>query len=161
QRRGEIFGARTVTGDREGLVLGLVPPVLAAMSLPGLHVDRVVGEDRERRHAVLAEVLVLIVAPEQDEIGLEGVELGADLPEVMDQVIAVLLGVAGPLVGAPLLAHGRIPALRRSPALRQQWIGHQELDAARHVALVRKRGVVRDAESEYLPHGSSSVSPIV
>src|SRR5580765_8655020 len=103
-----------MAGDRERLVLRLVPPVLAAVSLPGLHVDRVVGEDRERWHAVLAEVLVLVVAPEQDEVRLEGVELGTDLSEVMDQIVAVLVGVARALVGAPLLPHRRMPAFWRA-----------------------------------------------
>src|SRR5262249_3375939 len=105
--------------DRERLVLGLVPPVLAAVALPGLHVDGVVGEDRERRHAVLAVVLVLVVAPEQNEVGLEGIELGARLPEMMDQVVAVLVGVRRALVGAPLLARRRMPAGRRAKRLRQ------------------------------------------
>src|SRR5262249_57108078 len=102
-------GAGMLARDRERLVAGLVPRVLTAVTLPGLHVDRVVGEDRERRHAVLAIVLVLIIAPEQHEIGLERVQLGARLAEVVDQVVAVLVGVRRPLVGTPLLARRRMP----------------------------------------------------
>src|SRR5947209_4878571 len=151
-----MFRARPVAGDRERLVLGLIPPVLATMALPGLNIDGVICEDRERRHAVLAVVLVLIIAPEQYEIGLERVELGTDLSEVMDQVVPMLLGVIRALVGAPLLTHRRMPAGRRAERLRQQRIGEQQLDAAGHVALVRERGVVRDAEAEDLAHGSSS-----
>src|SRR5262245_52891047 len=109
--------------DRERLVLRLVPPVLAAVSLPGLHLDRVVGEDRERRYTVLPVVLVLVVAPEENEVGLEGVQLGARLAEVMDQVVSMRIGVRGALVVRPLRPHGRVPLLGRAQILGQQGIG--------------------------------------
>ena len=161
QGRGEILGAGAMARDRERLVLGLVPPVLAAMPLPRLDVDRVVGQHRERRHAVLTVVLVLVVAPQQHEVGLEGVELGANLPEVMDQVAAVPLGVGQAFVGAPLLAHRRMPALRRPQLLGQHRVRQQHFDPARHVALVRHRGIVGDAEPKDLSHGSSSSSLVL
>src|SRR3989442_10579046 len=143
--------------DRERRVGWLVPPVLATLvNLPGLNVDRVVGQHRERRHAILAVVLVLVVAPQQHEVGLERIELGADLAEVVDHVAPMLLGVAQPVVGAPLLPHRRVPAGRRSERLGQQRVSEQQLDPPAQVALVRKAGVMGDAEPEDLSHGSPS-----
>src|SRR5207249_3335399 len=156
QRRRKVLGARPMTRDRERLVLGLVPPVLAAVALPWLHVDGVVGQDRERRHAVLAVILVLVVTPEQHEVGPERVQLGASLPEMVNQVVAVLLGVRGALVGAPLLTRRRMPSGRGAQRFRQEGVRDQKLDAAGHVALVGERRVVRDAEAEDLAHRSSS-----
>src|SRR6267142_2890463 len=147
-----MLGARPMTRDRERLVLGLVPPVLAAVTLPGLNLDRVVGEGRERRYAVLAVVLVLVVAPEQNEVGLERIQLGPRLAEVVDQIVPVRLGVGRALVGGPLRAHRWMPRLGCAQILGQQRIGYQQLDAAGHVALVREGRVVRDAEPENLSH---------
>src|SRR5262245_10932906 len=122
------------------------------MSLPGLHVDRVVGEHRERRHAVLAIVLVLIVAPQEDEVRLESIQLGPGLPEVVNEVAPVLVGVARAFIGAPLLAHRGMPARGRPQALGQERIGEQQLDPAAHVALIAERRIVGDAEPEDLSH---------
>ena len=97
---------------RESLLVGLVPHVLsAAITFPRLDVDAVVSEDGESRHAVLGEVLVLIVAPDQHEVGLESVELAPDLPELVDHVLAMPVGVRLALILSPLAAHRRVPVL--------------------------------------------------
>ena len=106
--------ARAMTVDRERLVLGLVPP----RSRRGDNLSR--AERRpsrrrasRRRHAVLAEVLVLIVAPDQDEIRLEASSSRADLSELIDHVAAVPMEWLAPR-RAPLLPHRRMPAFGRA-----------------------------------------------
>ena len=152
----ELLRADAVPFDRERRVGRFVPPVLATLvTLPGLNVDRVVGQHRERRHAILAIVLVLVVAPQQHEIGLERIELGADLAEVVDHVAPMLLGVAQSFVGGPLSSHRRMPVRGRPQRLGQQRVGEQELDAPAEVALVTQWRVVRDAKAEKLSHNAS------
>src|SRR4051812_26298291 len=113
QRTREILAGGAMAFDRESLVGRLVPRVLSALIvLPRLEFDRVVRENRERRNAVFAEILVLIVAPDEHEIGLEAIELAPDLAELLDHVVPVPLGMRAAVVVAPLLARRRVPARR-------------------------------------------------
>jgi hypothetical protein len=64
QTRRQVLARLAVAGVVEAGVGRLVPGVGAAAVLPGLDVEALVGEYRERRYQVLAEVLVLIVAPD-------------------------------------------------------------------------------------------------
>ena len=84
--------------DRERLVLGLVPNVLRVAHGPArtpnerLGLELLAHEDTEGRHQVLLEVLVLVVAPDEDEVGAEGIDLLAHLPIGTHDAGAVLSG---------------------------------------------------------------------
>jgi hypothetical protein len=58
--------------------------------------DRLVGEHAERRDDVFLEILVLVVAPDQDDVGRERVKLPARFAESRDQRLAMPLCGAQP-----------------------------------------------------------------
>src|SRR5881275_1301524 len=105
-----------MAGNVDGGVLGLVPRVLTATSivLPGVQLGLIVGEDREGRDAVFLVVLVLVVAPDNDHVRVECVELLPGFPELIDHFLAMGSGVGLALVVAPLLAHLGGPVLGRA-----------------------------------------------
>jgi hypothetical protein len=90
-----------VAAHAEGLVRRLVPRVVGRAPVrPGLDVLVVIGEHGERRDDVLLEILVLVVAPHDDQIGLEIVERLARLGEMA----AVDLARPGRGRRAPIIA---------------------------------------------------------
>src|SRR5947207_8426650 len=137
----------------EHRVRPLAPDILVRSAGPriGPRVDAVDRENAEGRHPVLAEVLILVVAPDQHEIGVESVERLATFAEAADQPLPVLLG-GGERVG-PLLAH------RLGPARRVLQLGGNLIAVQRAVEqpghlLVRlnKTGIMRDADTENVAH---------
>ena len=67
----------------EGMIGRLVPWIVARPAvLPGLNVPIVVGEHRKGRDDVLFEILVLVVAEHDDDVGLERVERAPSLGKV-------------------------------------------------------------------------------
>src|ERR1700732_1563292 len=67
-------------------------------------VDRVVSIYAIRRDYVFPEILVLVIAPHEDEVGLEVVDRLAHLAEARQQRLAMMLGVGRSLVITPFLA---------------------------------------------------------
>ena len=112
-----------VAAHAEGLVRRLVPRVVGrAPVLPGLDVLVVVGEHGKRRDDVLLEILVLVVAPHDDQIGLEIVERLARLGEM------AAVDLARPRRGrrAPIVAE--LFAQRGRPARRVlHLVGHRRV----------------------------------
>ena len=109
------------------------------------------GEDAEGRHPVLAEILVLVVAPDQHDIGVEGVERLADLAEAADQPLP-MLDSRGNRVG-PFPAHRFGPARRVLHFLRHLIAVEGPLEEPGHrpVRLDEAR-IMRDADTENLAH---------
>ena len=98
----------------ENLVGRFVPdvgPLAAVPARHGLALELLVGHDAERRDDVLFEVLVLVVAPDQHNVWLEGIDLGPQPSEAIDQFATVNLGGCVALVVAPLGAHCVGPGL--------------------------------------------------
>ena len=116
-----------VAAVREDLVRRLVPHVAAGAAVVvhhGLALDVVIRQHAEGRDDVLFEVLVLIVAPYQNEIGIEGVQFGPLLPEAGNQPVTVHPGGGNALVVAVFGAHRLRPSggvfdLRRYPVAEQ------------------------------------------
>ena len=76
QAAGEQAPGGGLAGPRERLVAGLAPDIRpVAEPLERLERERVVGQDAERRNHVFPEVLVLVVAPHEYEIGAKGGDL--------------------------------------------------------------------------------------
>src|SRR5262249_10579186 len=140
------FGAYDMVGR-------LAPDIFArpAGTRVGPRVDAVDGEHAERRDPVLAEILVLVVTPDQHEIRVEGVKRLAALAEAVDETRAVLLR-GGDRVG-PFLAHRLRPACRVLHLLRHLLAIQSPVQEPGHL-LVRldQPGVMRDADAEDLAH---------
>ena len=106
--------AFAVSPDRINKVQFLVPDVGGAghtgrYHRPGTRLNVVVSQDAKRRNNVLGEVFVLIVAPDDDEIGLKIIDCGADLGHPLQQKLSMRGGGAGALVGPPFQLHGQRP----------------------------------------------------
>ena len=82
QPRRQVFGGVGVAPMHESLIDILAPNVeglgsigLEPLAVEGLGLELVADVDRERRHEVLAEVFVLVVAPDKYEVRVELVDL--------------------------------------------------------------------------------------
>src|SRR6266404_5694330 len=95
----------------KGLVLRLVPDIGAAIYLPRLWRHVVVGHNAERRNDVLLEVFVLVVAPDNDEVGVELVEHPTGVAKPCEQALAMAPGGRHPGVVAVFLPHRLRPPL--------------------------------------------------
>src|SRR5215467_11156338 len=140
----------------EGRVARLVPRVLRRLPAalgPRPMLDRLVGQDAEGRNDVFLEVLVLVVAPDQDDVRRELVELPARAAEARDERLAMALRGGEPLVSAVLPAHGLGPAVRAPVTLGEVGVLEHALEDARHVlVLSAKRRVVGDSEAQDRAH---------
>ena len=113
----------------------------------------VVRADAVRRDDVLAEVLILVVAPHQDEIRIERVERGACTLHPAYKVGAMTGGRGGALVGAPFRPHRRGPALRGSKVLRQlRVLQHAPEDSRHAVVAPSQRRIMRDSKRQDFSH---------
>jgi hypothetical protein len=124
--------------------------------------DRIVGQDAERRDDVLAKVLVLVVAPDHDEVRGEVVQPLSRLAEPFDQGRAMPAGRREPFVCTPLALHWLRPALRTAVVLGDERILEDMLQDARHVLIAsgEKRDVCH-AETENRAHGHPSpINPL-
>jgi len=72
QARGEILPGGAVAVEVELGIGGLVPYVRAAVA-PGARVETLPGQHGKCGHAVVAELLVLVVTPDEHEVRLETV----------------------------------------------------------------------------------------
>jgi hypothetical protein len=81
------------------------PGICRADPLEGTRFDRVECKDAERCNAILAEVLVLVIAPDQNEIRVERVQCRAHGAEPIDRTTAMRgRGLTG-LVPGPFALH--------------------------------------------------------
>src|SRR5262245_2564464 len=116
--------------DREALILGLIPRVDPSLIVqPGLYFRRMVSQNRERGHAIVPVVLILVVAPDHAEIGLEFIQLPARSAKPFDHVAAMRIGMPLAFVGSPLSTHGLWPVIHRTQTLWQGRVGQAYLDA--------------------------------
>src|SRR5215472_10233427 len=106
QPAGKVFRGALVALDAKFLVGRFVPDILRwRAELEDLkRVDAVSGND------LFAKILVLIIAPDDDEVGLERVERRANLAQPDQVLLAMPPGRRGSFVTAPLLAHRRRPS---------------------------------------------------
>ncbi|MGE3281413.1 MAG: hypothetical protein AB7O13_10435 [Alphaproteobacteria bacterium] len=151
RRQGRSSGV--VAFGTENGVLALVPDIAggAGVARIGARLDLVAGEDAERRHPVLAEILVLVVTPDQHEIGIECVQRLARLAKAVDQPAPVLL-CGGERVG-PFLAHRLGPAHRVLQRLGDLLAVQRAVQQARHLLVgLDQTGVMRNAYTENLAH---------
>ena len=110
---GEIFAGLAMAAHAHRMVGRLVPRVpRRAAVLPGLEVLVVIGQHGEGRDDVLLEILVLVVAPHHDQIGLELVDRAARLGEMRAVDLAAARGGRGAPIVAEFLAQRRRPVRR-------------------------------------------------
>src|SRR5947208_6451514 len=137
----------------EGCVRPLAPDILAgpARSRIGLRVDPVEGEDAEGGDAILTEILILIVTPDQHDIGVERVQCLAALAEPGDKPFPVL-GSRGDRVG-PFLPHRLGPARRVLQLLGNLLALQRAVEKPGHLPVgLDETGVMRDADTENIAH---------
>src|SRR5215831_4026114 len=102
-----MLAAWPMATDREGLILGLIPRVDPSLiTQPWLNLRRIVGENRKCGHTIIPIVLILVVAPDHAEIGLEPIQLPARAAKPFDHVAAMRIGMPLAFVGSPLSTHG-------------------------------------------------------
>src|SRR6266536_2724256 len=125
-----MLAAFPMAADRDALVFGLVPRVHTPLIVqPRLHFRRIVGENGKRGHTIVPIVLILIVAPDDAEIGLEFIQLSARPAKAFDHVAAMRVGMSLTLVGSPLPAHRLRPIIHGTQRLWQGRVGQAYLDA--------------------------------
>ena len=93
----------------EGGIGGFAPYVAARRSIAvgeWVALEIVVGQDAEWRDDVLAEVFILIVAPDDHEIGVEGVQLFTDAPKTGHQAGAMFERRRVPFILTVFDTHG-------------------------------------------------------
>src|SRR5262245_35203208 len=149
----QVLAGLAVARVPEDGIRDLAPHVVGGVTraMPRLHL--VVGEDAVGGNDVVDEVLVLVVAPDDDDFGLELVEELARAPEVRGQAGPVHRGGGGAAILPVLLAP------RRGP-VRGLAITHWQAGVAQHCAQdgghilvpTDERGVVRHAEAQDLAH---------
>src|SRR4051794_13837159 len=112
--------------------------------------------DTESGHHVLMEVLVLVVAPDQDHVRVETVEHLAGPPEAIHELLPMRVRRLEPLVVAPLGLHSCRP-IPRVPQLRGR-LGTSEVtpQKVRHLVFrVQHIRSVRHTQAKDLAHGAS------
>src|SRR5215813_5927169 len=125
-----MLAAWPMATDREGLILGLIPRIDPSLIMqPWLNLRRIVGENRKCGHTIIPIVLILVVAPDHAEIGLEPIQLPARSAKAFDHVVAMRVGMRLPVVRSPLAAHRLRPVIHRTQTLRQSRVGQAYLDA--------------------------------
>src|SRR5205807_7610719 len=82
-----------------------------------------IGQHTEWRDNVLFKILVLVIAPDQDQVRLKGVDLLADFPKGFEYPRPVGFMRRDALVVTPLGLHGLGPVGRVFEMGRNAWIG--------------------------------------
>ena len=161
QARGKLLGAVAAAVDAHGPITGLTPaigPGLAAAIPPGLQVEVVVEPiNAERRNDVLAEVFVLVIADQHDEVRLEVVDHLPLLAEVRPHPLSVALDRGAAFVVAHLGQHfarpvGAILVLRIDVGRRQDVVEEPEHALGR----CAERRIMRGTQPENFAHDLTS-----
>ena len=108
QLAGQVAPLLGTAGVAEHSLRGLSPRVTPP-ALEGLARDIVPGQYTEGRNNVLLKVLVLIIAPDQEEVRLEGVDCGPQLAKAGHQPLPMRHGGGEALILAELITHGLGP----------------------------------------------------
>ena len=109
QSSNQRLGGGSVSGVFEHLVPRLIPNIGAGYTLApveGSALHLVVGHDAEGRDDIGLEILVLVVAPDDHEVGLKFVEFLPQFAEAPDQPLSGFFRRTQTLVLAELDAHG-------------------------------------------------------
>ena len=162
QRRHQCRGDVPAAPDEEFGVRALSPYVLfghdalgGLRRVPGPGADVVVGQQREGRDDVLPEVLVLVVADDQQRIGLEAVELTPEPVEPVDQRGAVTPGGGQTFVVSPLGPHRLRPAARAAELLGDVGIVQGPSQGGGKSGIgVAERREMGETHAEHCPHVS-------
>ncbi|MDX3696512.1 hypothetical protein PV726_40765 [Streptomyces europaeiscabiei] len=157
---GEPFGEVRQPAHAEAGVLGKTPRVRHLQQLQ--HRERfdlgvVVGQDAEGRDDLLAEVLVLVVAPEHDHVRAELVECLTAAGQIREQPLPVRGGGTDALIVPPFPLGEFGPVVDLLPLGGDVGVLERALEQIRHVCVgTRQHRVVGDAEAKNLCHGRSS-----
>ena len=120
---------------------------------PGVHIHVVVSAHGEGRDDVFFEVFVLVVSPDQHQVGVEAVEFFAHAPELRDHGRAVLTCSSGAQVVGPLSAHHLRPVGGVFGAVGDARVFEGGAQDARHHGVGGGQGrVVRQAHAQYFSH---------
>jgi hypothetical protein len=87
-----------------------VPPAATILIGERSAIDLIICQHTERRDDILPKVLVLVISPDEDEVGMKRIDLGPDLPETGDQPLAMRCSRGESLVLAILRTHRLRPA---------------------------------------------------
>src|SRR5262245_39582790 len=143
----------------EHRLLRLLPDVVPPRVGPRPMLDGLVGQHAEGRDDVLLEVLVLIVAPDHDEVGGEIVELPSRFAEPPDELFTMSARGTEPLVLASFAPHGFRPPVGHTVFGGKIGILEDAPQDTRHVLIASgQEWNVRHTESENRSHGGSSSS---
>ena len=154
QAAGQVPAGFLMAGNAENLVLRLAPNVGPVTDpVIGLEVNLVVGQDAEGGNNVLPEVLVLVIAPNQDKVRVKGIYFLADFAEGGEDLGPVGLVRGNSFVVAPFGLHLRRPVGRVLHVLRYS-VGFEHPDQGPGLVLVghQPRGIVSSANAQYLCH---------
>ena len=125
---------------------------------PRMQFEVVVRTDRERGDHVFAEILVLVVAPEDDHIGPEGFERRTDAAKAGDKRGPMTRGSAGAPIVGPLKTGVGGPVRRIALGSGNRGIGEGSAENSGHVRIGKaQRRIVAQPEPEYLCHIVSTV----
>src|SRR5882724_450288 len=107
----------------EYLILWLAPDVwTATQTLVRRESELIIGQDTEGGNNILFEILVLIISPHDDEIGLKGVDLLPDGAEGAEHSRPVRLVGSNPFIIAEFQPHRLWPVGGILHVLRNTWI---------------------------------------
>src|SRR5579875_127264 len=120
-------------------------------------IDALVGADAIGRDHVLLEVFVLIVSPDQNEVGFELVD-GCTLTAKPSEQIGTMTRRRGRgMVASPFITHRGRPTLRRSQFPRQPRVfEHAVHDDCHLVVVPGERRIVSETDRQYFAHLASS-----
>jgi len=160
QPGGEVFGRLAVAVQLKPPVGRLAPAVRLAtvapmaIGLPGRDREIVIEtKDAKGRNDVLAEIFVLVVAPDQHQVRVERIECGPDRAEVVGHPGAVALRCRVALVVAKLSHQLSRPIGLVLVVGRHAGCGQQAMEARRQTLVGhRQAGIVGAAETENLTH---------
>ena len=129
--------------------------------------DRIECEYTEWRNAIFAEVFVLVVAEDQQEVRVERIERSADGAEPLHRALAMCRCSLTGLMRGPFLLHRRWPVGGIGGGWRQARVLQQALEDPRHAGIVAdQQRRVGCSQSEKSPpsvppwFGSAIVQPI-
>src|SRR5204862_571976 len=105
---GQVAPLLGTAGVAEHGLCGLSPRVTPP-ALEGLARDIVPGQYTEGRNNVLLKVLVLIIAPDQQEVRLEGIDRRPQLAKAVHEPLPMCERRAEALIRAELVPHGLWP----------------------------------------------------
>src|SRR5215467_3541841 len=154
----EVAGCRHVPPGDQYCVAGVIPAVRpAAGTARGSTVwcaaHLIDDEYTELRDELLSEVLVLVVAEDNNDIGSELVHRGPNPPHPGREPLPVPGRGARALIVAPLSLHRRWPVLWVLEPLRHTRAGDGSLhDGHRRPRSIRKRRKVTEPNTENLAH---------